>query len=321
MSSELVTVVVPTFNRAYLLAATLESIVAQTVPCRVIVFDDGRDAETEAVVRRFRDVEYVSNPVRLGLFPNWNRAVDEATTEYVAVFHDDDLYAPTIVERELDVFQTSPSVVMVHTGSSFIDDHGREFDRFVGGWPRVMSGAALREVLAGRFASPIATPSVMIRRSALTAIGGFPEHLAVCGDLATWMTLAEHGDIGFVAEPLVANRARGRYANAHAAPDWGLVAERASVAEATQLAVHGRLSACFRLRRDAFLLQYTLRDLMLPLTGSPDILREHGSAGVRLVAPLLARARFLAPVLHAARPLARYTSERLARARRARLAS
>ena len=312
-----VTVVVPTVNRAELLEKTLQSLVSQTAPCRLIVIDDGSQDATPSICKRFRSsVEYVCNERTLGLFANWNRGISLVETQFAAIYHDDDLYHPDIVASELALLRENPELTMVHTGFHLIDDQDRVFDTFLTAWPPVMSGSAFRHTLAGLVTCPVATPSVMFRVSAIRAVGGFDDRLRVSGDLAAWFALAGLGDVGYVRQPLVSVRIRGRYANSHATFDWGLVDEHLTVATSTLNALHARTTMRFRARASWYLTKFLCRELISPSGGDPmPVIRHHAGRGLRKAAPFALGLSYARPLLLAFKPVARNCLESFGRLR------
>jgi glycosyltransferase involved in cell wall biosynthesis len=303
-----VTIVIPTVNRAQLLAETLASLQRQTVTCRVVVVDDGSTDDTTDVCGRFAGVEYVRNERTLGLFANWNRGLSLVDTEFAAVFHDDDVYAPDIVAREVATLREHPGMVMVHSACHVTDDAGAVLETVDVPWPAVVSGASFRGALAGLIACPIATPSVMFRTDALRAIGGFDERLRVSGDLLAWFFLGALGDIGYIRSPLVSVRRRGRFANPHAAFDWKIVDEHLAVATHTELEVRPTLSTRFRLRVDWYLAQFLLRELVRPSRDNwRGVVETHGGVPARALASALPALAPLRPILKWMRPVVRWT--------------
>ncbi len=93
----ILTVAVPTYNGARHLAEALKSILAQeAAPFDLIVSDDRSEDETLAIVGRFAGdrARIEVNSERLGLAGNWNRCVVLSRTEWVAIFHQDDVMLP-----------------------------------------------------------------------------------------------------------------------------------------------------------------------------------------------------------------------------------
>jgi hypothetical protein len=302
-----VTVAVPTFNRARLLGITLATLVSQTEPCQIIVSDDASSDNTPEICAAFSPrVRYSRNERRLGLFANWNRAIELVDTELVAIFHDDDLYDAGIVSAEADLLRRHPNLVMVHTGCRFIDDDNRPLHSLVKKWPKVMSGKAFRHALAGRLSCPVAAPSVMLRTNAIRAIGGFDESLKMAGDLEAWVALSEIGDIGFVPRPLVAVRRRGRHANEHGVFSWSTVDETLAVSAATRAKVRGQVGPFFQLKADCYLAKFLLREIIEPSGGDPvPVAKAHGSRFAVLGARAVPFLYPMRPFLELIRPLGR----------------
>jgi glycosyltransferase involved in cell wall biosynthesis len=312
-----VTVVIPTLNRAQLLVETLASLERQTAPCRVLVVDDGSTDDTKEVCAQFEGVEYFRNERTLGLFANWNRGLSLVETEFAAIYHDDDIYAPDIVAREVATLRKHPGVVMVHSGCHFIDDSGAVFDTFGLQWSEVTPGSSFRASLAGLISCPIATPSVMFRMDAVRAIGGFDERLRESGDLLAWFSLGAHGDIAYIPSPLVSIRRRGRFANPHAAFDWKLVDEHLAVARDTELETRKTLSTRFRLRVDWYIAQFLMREVTSPSAGDwRQVVDSHAGMPARALAWAFPALAPLRPILRRMQPAARWAISAGGRIRR-----
>lgn len=107
MSADLVSIVVASYNRSYVLGPALESVRAQThSQWEVIVVDDGSGDDTEAVVERFRQRDPRFRFQRMAANcgeqsgPN-NVGVDLAAGEFVAFLNQDDWWFPDHLERAL----------------------------------------------------------------------------------------------------------------------------------------------------------------------------------------------------------------------------
>lgn len=125
MRPPLVSVVVPTFDRARLVAEAIESALAQTMDdLEVIVVDDGSTDDTDRVVATY------GPPVRLlrqrnrGAAVARNRGVAAATGRYVAFLDSDDLWRPDKLEVEMAILAARPEVEAVISDSD-LWHHGR----------------------------------------------------------------------------------------------------------------------------------------------------------------------------------------------------
>lgn len=91
MSHSSVSIVIPTFNRAKLLRRAIDTALAQTVPCEVVVCDHGSSDDTPAVAASYGDrIRYIRKDVDGGPIACWRDGIEQATGEFVHINYDDD---------------------------------------------------------------------------------------------------------------------------------------------------------------------------------------------------------------------------------------
>jgi glycosyltransferase involved in cell wall biosynthesis len=123
----LVSVIVPTFNRARLIAEALASIEAQTLSdWEVIVIDDGGTDRTDQVVQDWtrrvkQDVTYVRQENQ-GPGAARNNGLDRARGRYVAFLDSDDLWIPHHLEQCVAALEAHPEIGWVFSASRMVDD-------------------------------------------------------------------------------------------------------------------------------------------------------------------------------------------------------
>ncbi len=127
-ASPLITVVIPTFNRAdgYLQEA-IDSVLVQSFPDFVVLVSDNASVDgTTEVVRGYADprIAYVRRPENIGWLRNFNAALSEVTTEYVTILNDDDLMRPGALERAMSALESSPTVGLLHSAFDSIGPSG-----------------------------------------------------------------------------------------------------------------------------------------------------------------------------------------------------
>jgi glycosyltransferase involved in cell wall biosynthesis len=207
-----VSLCVPTFNRAHALGRTLDLLLRQTfTDFELVVVDDASSDDTADVVRSFDDprVRYYWNPANLGLYPNWNRCLELARGEYVAVYHDHDLYDPRIVERCVAVLTAHPEVSFVYTAVRTIDSTGQHVRTWAEEWwPALAPGRRVARRMTRRWSSFVQASTVMVRRDAYALVGKYREDLGLPADMDMWVRLALVGDVTYIAEPFVATPVR-----------------------------------------------------------------------------------------------------------------
>lgn len=181
-TSPLVSIVVPAYNAERFLSEALTSVCVQTHDAiEVIVCDDASTDRTADIARDTGDprVRSLRNDQTLGGYGAMNRAVRDSRGEFVAIYHADDVYDTRIVERELAFLVAHQDVGAVFCLDRFIDESGREYRRLevpaeLAG-TTVFDASLLAENLLRYKNTFLRTPSVMFRRVAFDAVGGFDQ--------------------------------------------------------------------------------------------------------------------------------------------------
>jgi glycosyltransferase involved in cell wall biosynthesis len=124
-----VSIGVPVYNGQRYLAQALDSILAQTFgDFELIVSDNASTDATSDICQRYvradPRVAYHRNPHNLGAAPNYNRAFTLARAPYFKWADYDDLLAPDLLERCVEVLDRDADVVLVYPRSREIDEHG-----------------------------------------------------------------------------------------------------------------------------------------------------------------------------------------------------
>jgi glycosyltransferase involved in cell wall biosynthesis len=115
ISKPRVSIVIPTFNRATMVKETIDSALAQTLPCEVVVVDHGSRDETPRVVAEYGDrIVYIRRDVDDGPCIAWFDGVLRSSGEYIHINYDDDWIAPSFVERAMASFADDISLVFTN---------------------------------------------------------------------------------------------------------------------------------------------------------------------------------------------------------------
>ena len=156
-------VVIPTRNRANLLALTLRSVLRQRdVDIEVVVVDDGDGPETAALVNALQDarVRLIRNSEPRGECGARNCGVAAAQREWVAFCDDDDLWAPDKLSAQL-VAAADEHAAWVYAGHVEVDLHLRVLSGSPPPSPDDPSPRYRRKLpvfVGGRVAAPYAAP-------------------------------------------------------------------------------------------------------------------------------------------------------------------
>lgn len=192
-----VSVVIPTQNRPAAAERAVRSVTAQTyADLEIHVVDDG-SAEPLALDTRDPRVTLHRTAMPQGVSAARNLGIAAATGDWVAFLDDDDLWAPNKLAVQMEALG-STSADMSYTGSIVISERGRLLAQ-----RRVHPVDQIRKDL--ECFNAIAGPStVVMRRSALDAIGPFCEDLSIVADWDLWLRLPEGLRLAAVEDETVA---------------------------------------------------------------------------------------------------------------------
>jgi len=203
MGRPLVTVLLPVHNGADHLRESLASVLAQSFrDFELLAIDDGSTDETAAILAGVADgrLRVLRNERNLGLTATLNRGIGEALGAYIARQDADDLSDPGRLGAQVTRLEAEPELALLGCSYRRIDEAGREE-----GLRRVPTGAtAIRWRLL--FLSAFAHSSVMIRTSALAAVGPYDERFAYAQDYELWSRIARSHEVAALPEPLVSYR-------------------------------------------------------------------------------------------------------------------
>jgi glycosyltransferase involved in cell wall biosynthesis len=209
----IVSVCVPSYNSEHHLAATIESVLAQSLEdFELIIVDDCSSDRSAEVARRFDDprIRVLVNESNIGAAANWDRACGMASGEFVKLLCGDDLMYPTCLETQVAAFgipRTKPALVAARR--DVIDSGGRVVlsGRGLSGMSKVVPGdvATRRAVRSGTnpFGEPVC---VLMRNELLRKAGRFRGPTQYMMDFDMWCRLLVYGDLYAVDESLAAFR-------------------------------------------------------------------------------------------------------------------
>jgi glycosyltransferase involved in cell wall biosynthesis len=198
-----VSVIIPTYNRAALLRAAIESVLNQTrVPEEIIVIDDGSTDATEGLLREFgSQIRAIRQPNR-GRSAARNAGLRVARGELILFLDSDDLLQPHCVERCARLLELHPDVDVIYSDAYVIDGAGD----IVGRYSHALRGTRPSGMILGELARRcFITVSSMVRSSCLDG-EWFEEGMEHCEDYDLWRRLSARCRFLFVDEPLLGYR-------------------------------------------------------------------------------------------------------------------
>lgn len=217
MASPRVSVLLTCYNHIKFLPEAVHSILAQTCQdFEVLALDDGSTDGTREWLKE-REAEgklrCIFNQKNLGTYATLNVGLAAAVGETIAIFNDDDLWAPTKLEAQLALLDSDSRIGLVHTGGWFIGEDGKQLSdpKPLGfEYPSTPTGDVLAlEILYNH----IITSSVLIRRECFETCGPFDPSFFGSGDWQMWLRIAQKYHVGYVDQPLAFYRVHGQNAS------------------------------------------------------------------------------------------------------------
>ena len=210
----LVSVVVPTYNRAEALPDTIDSVLAQThEELELLVVDDASTDDTREVVESYDDprVEYLRHEENRGGSAARNTGIEAAEGEYVAFLDSDDEWLPEKLERQLSLLRSRGSdwiAAYCDVKPPADGDTGRltwALGSMLGGEPprhREGGDVLIAEVLTDRLHTS-AGSTLIVERDVAVEIGGFDESFERFQDTEFLVRVLERGKLAYLPEELV----------------------------------------------------------------------------------------------------------------------
>lgn len=206
LARPLVSIITPTFNHQEFIGPCIESVLAQTYTnWEQIIIDDGSTDRTAEIVNEYRDsrVRYIrqSNKGIEALAATYNNALSACRGELIAILEGDDLWPPEKLAALTPSFE-EPDRVLAYGAVADLACDGTwrgKLSRSVRKRMRLPKsvltntppGTATAYMLAAEGVDLVPPSTVIIRRSALEAIGGFQYFPGLCvTDFPTFVRLS-----------------------------------------------------------------------------------------------------------------------------------
>ncbi len=192
----LVSIIMPVYNAEKFLAATMESMLAQTLTeFEFVIVDDCSTDSSTAIIKSYNDkrIRYFKNEKNSGITYTLNRAIDLSETEYLARMDADDLCHPQRLEKQYHYLHQHADCALIATSANVVDEKGALI--YKEETPPEFYYFKLT------FTSPFYHSSVMYRRSAVLEAGKYTEMYAE--DFELFWRLCRRHRFHVIHEPLL----------------------------------------------------------------------------------------------------------------------
>ncbi len=199
----LISVIIPVYNGEETIKETIYSALNQTFTnLELIVVNDGSKDSTLSVISSIKDSRLKVFSFRnAGVAISRNRGIRQVNGEFIAFLDADDLWTSDKLEAQLEALQLNPKAAVAYSWVDYINEFG---DFLHNGNHITINGNAYKHMLVENVLENGSNP--LIRREALTQLGGFNQSLTPAEDWDMWLRLAACYDFVTVPHPQILYR-------------------------------------------------------------------------------------------------------------------
>ena len=213
--TESISVIIPTYNRAYCLSRAIDSVLAQSHPVeKICVIDDGSTDDTQQLLQsNYPQIHYIRQENK-GVSAARNKGIRKIKSQWIAFLDSDDEWLPQKIEKQLFELTRQPMYKLIHCDEVWI----RNGVRVNAMNKHKKSGGDISEsCLPLCVISPSAS---IIQRELLLEVGLFNESLPACEDYDLWLRICSSHPVLYVNEKLL--RKYGGHEDQLSRQHWGM---------------------------------------------------------------------------------------------------
>lgn len=196
-----VSVVIPTYNRARVLANSIDSVLAQTYKdFELIIVDDGSTDDTASMIEKYLAddrVKYIKLEKNAGVSNARNTGVENACGEWIAFHDSDDCWRPNKLEKQMAYLDEHPNCGMLYSAYEFHMPGEDEPIKVPGGFH---TGNLVDSLL---IRNRVGAPTVVVNRELFIALGRFDLSYPALEDWDFAIKAAIATEVGYIDEVLV----------------------------------------------------------------------------------------------------------------------
>lgn len=197
----LVSIIIPTYNRGWILKEAINSVLAQDfTDFELIVVDDGSTDKTQDILNTYNEDIIALRQNNQGVSAARNAGIASALGRFIAFLDSDDLWLPKKLSAQIDFFKSNRDALICQTDEIWIRNGVRVNPKKR---HKKFSGDLFKRSLSLCLISPSA---VMIKRSLFEEVGVFDETLPACEDYDLWLRISCQYPVHLIKTPLIIKR-------------------------------------------------------------------------------------------------------------------
>lgn len=216
----MISIILCTYNRAYILKETIDSILAQTYEdFELIIVDDGSTDDTQELLAQYTDARIRSFVLQENCFycAAANYGLEKARGDYIAFATSDDVWEEQKLEMQMRYMEKRKECGACFTFVHIIDETGKNVDNK---YPDMLSVLrknyfTQREWIQ-RFlfeGNCLCHPSALVRKEVMDQVGGYHLYYSLLADMELWLRIVRYYPIHVIEEDLVGYRVFSKEGN------------------------------------------------------------------------------------------------------------
>ncbi len=200
----LISVIMPAYNGEKYLAEAIESILDQTYNnFEFIIINDGSTDKSLEIIKEYakkdKRIKIINNNKNLGISLSLNKGVITGKGKYIAIMNQDDISLTKRFEEQIKFLEENPEVDIVGAAMETFDEEG---DTFLRRYP--LTNIKIRKKIW--FYSPLAHPSIMVRKEVFKKVGLYRNWTFPCEDLEFFFRAGEKYKLANLPSVLLKHR-------------------------------------------------------------------------------------------------------------------
>ena len=202
----MISVIIPLYNKRLQVVNTLHTVLVQTwQDFEIVIVDDGSTDGSIDVVKGIKDSRIrIFRQANAGVSAARNRGIKEARGDLIAFLDADDEWKEDYLSTQMSLVEKYPQCDVFVTNYEFRNSKGKITPTVIRKLPFNAETGELTNYfeVASYSHPPICSISIMVRKSAILSVGGFPEGVKSGEDLLTWALLAVRYKIAYCKRSL-----------------------------------------------------------------------------------------------------------------------
>ncbi|MBU1344776.1 MAG: glycosyltransferase [Proteobacteria bacterium] len=201
MKHPLVSVILPTYNRAWVVKDAIDSVLSQDYPnIELIIIDDGSEDNTQELLEAYNDKVIIIEQENSGVSAARNAGIKKSRGELIALLDSDDAWDKKKISCQVQFFNDTPDAMICQTQELWIRNGKRVNPKVK---HKKLSGMIFEPSLNLCLVSPSA---VMMRRELFELKGYFNEAFMVCEDYDLWLRVSSTLPVFLIDKPYTIKR-------------------------------------------------------------------------------------------------------------------